>query len=204
MLEIPIVSRTEGTNMLEALVGLCTEGAIRLELSVAWKAQTIEVLVTVLRSQNSGKFKQWDQQTKDSNICVATGMTVRCCTDRKRRRSTVGGPAAICFIACDACSDSIAKLFRACFCGYRTTIMRYVAKWGFAQTCLCEAKYQGAVSHRFGEVLTVAGLAVRIDNVLASRCKYPSFPLLPFMQLPCAALFQLPPANTVRDSLEFI
>ena len=27
------------------------------------------------------------------------------------------GPAAILFISCDACSDSIAKLFQACFCG---------------------------------------------------------------------------------------
>ena len=52
------------------------------------------------------------------------------------------GPAAILFISRDACSDSIAKLFRACFCGggggYRTIIARYVAKWGIAQMCLCK------------------------------------------------------------------
>ena len=27
--------------------------------------------------------------------------------------------------------------------GYRTIIARYVAKWGIAQMCLCESKYQG-------------------------------------------------------------
>ena len=40
------------------------------------------------------------------------------------------------------------------FMGYRTIIARYVAKWGIAQMCLCEAKYQGGASHQFGEVLT--------------------------------------------------
>ena len=29
------------------------------------------------------------------------------------------------------------------FVGYRTIIARYVAKWGIAQMCLCETKYQG-------------------------------------------------------------
>ena len=38
--------------------------------------------------------------------------------------------------------------------GYRTIIARYVAKWGIAQMCLCETKYQGRVSHDFGGVLT--------------------------------------------------
>ena len=43
------------------------------------------------------------------------------------------GPIAILFISRDTCNDSIAKLFRACFCGvggggYRTIIARYVAK----------------------------------------------------------------------------
>ena len=27
--------------------------------------------------------------------------------------------------------------------GYHTIIAQYVAKWGIAQTCLCETKYQG-------------------------------------------------------------
>ena len=64
------------------------------------------------------------------------------------------GPAAILFISRGTCSDSIAKLFRACFVGYRTIIARYVAKWGIAQICLCETEYQGGVSHHFGRVLT--------------------------------------------------
>ena len=64
------------------------------------------------------------------------------------------GPAAILFISRDTCSDSIAKLFRACFYGYRTIITRYVAKWGIAQMCLCKIKYQGGVSHHFVGALT--------------------------------------------------
>ena len=65
------------------------------------------------------------------------------------------GPVAILFISRDACSDSIAKLFRACFCGvshnYRAICC---SKWGIAQMCLCESKYQGGVSHHFGGGLT--------------------------------------------------
>ena len=38
--------------------------------------------------------------------------------------------------------------------GYRTIIARYVAKWGIAQMCLCETKYQRGVSHHFWEALT--------------------------------------------------
>ena len=53
------------------------------------------------------------------------------------------GPAAILLISRDACSDSIANIFRACFMQYRTFITQYVAKWGIAQKCLCETKYHG-------------------------------------------------------------
>ena len=38
--------------------------------------------------------------------------------------------------------------------GYRTIIARYVAKWGIAQMCLRENKYQRGASHHFGGVLT--------------------------------------------------
>ena len=54
------------------------------------------------------------------------------------------GPVAILFISRDICSDSIAKLSLVLvFVGYRTIIARYVAKWGIAQMCLCQTKYQG-------------------------------------------------------------
>ena len=39
------------------------------------------------------------------------------------------------------------------FVGYRIIIAPYVAKWGIAQMLLCNTKYQGGVSHHFGEVL---------------------------------------------------
>ena len=70
-------------------------------------------------------------------------------------RRVLRGPVAILFISRDTCSDSIAKLSRVLvFVGYRTIIARYVAKWGIAQMCLCETKYQRGVSHHFGELLT--------------------------------------------------
>ena len=37
------------------------------------------------------------------------------------------------------------------FVGYRTIIARYVAKWGIAQMCLCEIKYQGGYRTILGE-----------------------------------------------------
>ena len=46
------------------------------------------------------------------------------------------------------------NFFALIFMGYRTIIARYVAKWGIAQTCLCETMCQEGVSHHFGGVLT--------------------------------------------------
>ena len=64
-------------------------------------------------------------------------------------------PSAILFISRDTCSESIAIFFVFfCFYGYRTVIARYVARWGIAQMCLCQIKYQGRVSHHFGGALT--------------------------------------------------
>ena len=86
------------------------------------------------------------------------------------------GPAAI-LISRDTCSYSITKLFRACFCvgggGYRTILVRCVAKEGIAQMCPCEAKHQGAVSHHFGEVLTSLkvsrDMGYHSDSIAVSR-----------------------------------
>ena len=44
--------------------------------------------------------------------------------------------------------------FAFVFMGYRTLVAQYVAKWGIAQMCLCETKYERGVSHHFGGVLT--------------------------------------------------
>ena len=45
-----------------------------------------------------------------------------------------------------------ARIFLTCvFVGYRTIIARYVAKWGIAQMCLCETKYQGGYRIIWGE-----------------------------------------------------
>ena len=64
------------------------------------------------------------------------------------------GPAAILFALRDACSNSITKLFCACFMGYHTIVARYVATWDLAQMCLYETQCQGGVSHHLGWVLT--------------------------------------------------
>ena len=39
------------------------------------------------------------------------------------------------------------------FLGYRTSIARYVAKWGIALICLCKRRHQGGVSHPVGGLL---------------------------------------------------
>ena len=68
----------------------------------------------------------------------------------------LGGPAAIRFISHDTCSDCIAKLFRACFCGGIAQLCRAIcSKRGIAQMWLCETKYQNwGISHQFVEFLT--------------------------------------------------
>ena len=69
--------------------------------------------------------------------------------------SQLRGPAAIVFKSCNACSDSIAELFGACFCGgggvSHNFRARYAAKWGVAHMCLCGTEYQGGGSHHFGK-----------------------------------------------------
>ena len=58
--------------------------------------------------------------------------------------------------------------------GYRTIIARYVAKWGIAQMCLCETKYQGRVSHHFGGSADLPAkvsrdMGYRSDSIAVSR-----------------------------------
>ena len=43
----------------------------------------------------------------------------------------------------------VAILSQTLSCLFLWGIAQYVAKWGIAQMCLCEAKYQGVVSHHF-------------------------------------------------------
>ena len=44
-------------------------------------------------------------------------------------------------------------MFCAGFLGYRTSIARYVAKWGIALICLCKKRHQRGVSHPVGGLL---------------------------------------------------
>ena len=58
--------------------------------------------------------------------------------------------------------------------GHRTIIARYVAKWGIAQMCLCETKYQGGVSHHFGGAVRLPekvsrDMGYRSDSIAVSR-----------------------------------
>ena len=66
------------------------------------------------------------------------------------------GPAAILFISRDACSDSIAKLFHACFCGGIAQLPRDTLQNGVSHRCVCVklSTKGGGASHHFGGVLT--------------------------------------------------
>ena len=84
------------------------------------------------------------------------------------------GLATILSISRDTCSDSIANSFVLVLMEYRTIIARYVAKWGIAQMCLCQTKYQVGVSHHFGGVLislkkVSRDIGYRSDSIAISR-----------------------------------
>ena len=60
------------------------------------------------------------------------------CFQRSSRHSpSLRGPAAILFISRDTCSDSIAKLFRACFCGGIAQLSRDTLQNGVSHRCAC-------------------------------------------------------------------
>ena len=52
-------------------------------------------------------------------------------SDQFSENSDLRGPAAILFISRDTCSDSIAKLFRACFCGVSHNYRAIRCKMGY-------------------------------------------------------------------------
>ena len=51
-----------------------------------------------------------------------------------------------------ACSESIAKLYCACFfLEYHSFFLRYFAEWGIAQMCLCDRSSKGGYRTTLGE-----------------------------------------------------
>ena len=63
------------------------------------------------------------------------------------------GPAAILFISLHTCSDSIAKLFRACFCGAIAQLSRDALQNGVSHRCACvelSAKKEGGIASFWG------------------------------------------------------
>ena len=61
------------------------------------------------------------------------------------------GPAAIPFISLDACSDSVAKFFRAFLWG-TAQLSRDMLQNGVSHGCACvKPSTKGGVSHHFGE-----------------------------------------------------
>ena len=65
------------------------------------------------------------------------------------------GPAAILFISRDTCSDSIAKLSRACFYGVSRNYRAIRCKMGYRMdVSVLRLSTKGGVSHYFGGVLT--------------------------------------------------
>ena len=97
---------------------------------------------------------------EDVGFCHAPGPGLKLAS-RRNIKEGPRGPAAILFIARDSCSDSIANVFRACFCGggggYRTIIARYVAKWGIAQI-LDGQNRQSPIASDFGSRTQIAAL----------------------------------------------
>ena len=58
--------------------------------------------------------------------------------------------------------------------GYHTIITRYVAKWGIAQMCPCETKYQGGAIAPFGGSAALSekvsrDMGCRSDSIAVSR-----------------------------------
>ena len=112
------------------------------------------------------------------------------------------GPAAILFISRDALSNSVAKHFRACFSGggggYRTTIVRFVAKWGIAQMCLYETRCHGGVSHHLLTSLKdlVGNPAPKKKKLAPPPTLLTGIPLAPYPPL----YFQLNPTPRPRPS----
>ena len=62
------------------------------------------------------------------------------------------------------------------FKAYCAIIARYVAKWGIAQVCRCETKYQEGISRHIGGVLTSLE-KYRSDSIAVSRDMGPLSPL---------------------------
>ena len=81
------------------------------------------------------------------------------------------GPPAMFSISRDACSNSIAKLFGVCFYGVSHSHRAiYVAKWGVAEMCLCETKYQGGYRTNLrSAILLEKASCDRSDSITLSR-----------------------------------
>ena len=56
---------------------------------------------------------------------------------RQTKLLSLGGPVAILSISRDTCSDSIAKLFRAYFCGGIAQLSRDMLQNGVSHRCAC-------------------------------------------------------------------
>ena len=68
--------------------------------------------------------------------------------ERYGKRETLRGPAGILFISRDACSDSTAKLSRACFHGVSHNYHAICCRMGLSHRCACvKLSTKGGVSH---------------------------------------------------------
>ena len=107
----------------------------RLQLQLLIRAEVISTYSTEWNPLVWRWFRcGWHTHTHHPNsawiVQSALGVPiVHCCKDLRC-------PATILFISRDSCSDSIAKLCRACFRWYRTIIARYVAN-GVSRRCAC-------------------------------------------------------------------
>ena len=86
-----------------------------------------------------------------SRVSLQNGVSHGCACVKLSREGGIAPtrPSSDTFhIARDTCSNRIANSLVLVFMGYRTTIVRYIAKRGIAQMCPCETKYQGGGGYR--------------------------------------------------------
>ena len=83
------------------------------------------------------------------------------------------------------------SLFVLVFLGYRTSIARYVAKWGIALICLCKTRHQEGVSHPVGGLLGWLRKYRAIGGIALSRDMGP----LRLQRTPLQALVPIPHEN---------
>ena len=99
-------------------------------------------------------------QKNSATINLLYGVNFLSYSDLTIATTALRGPAAILFS--DTCSDTIAKLFGACFYGVSHNYRAIRCKMGIAEMCLCKTKY-----HRGGYRTILGGDLASLEKYRA-------------------------------------